>query len=58
MIWQEYMCTYLVGRGLRGNEALAIITVYLDDAGQAMAERINDHMEGYPSQLIARLMRV
>ena len=53
MIWHEYMCKYLTDRGLWAKEALAVITVYLTGSGQAMAERVNDHTEGYPLVLLA-----
>ena len=55
MTWREWMETYLTERGLWPKEAQAVIADHTakDAPGEPMATRLDDEMEGYPSQLKA-----
>lgn len=53
MTWREWMTKYLTEKGLWGEQAIAVIAAYLEDAGSPMAERMDDVRAGYQKETYA-----
>ena len=57
MTWHKWMIEQLTSRGLFPEHAHLIVNRYvLDGAGEAMADRMSDDMEGYPIQIKAGVL--
>ena len=59
MTWRQWLVSELMTRGLWSNEAEAVVTAFVarGAAGESMADRLDDALDGYPVQTQAICLR-